>query len=178
MLHQDTALGTACTCNVGEHPNNERMRWIFILLPWLELWTLIELGSEIGGLTTLLYVAGTLMLGLALLRRQGLSMLRQLQAQHGGRVLGPQLLLDDAAVLGSGLLLMIPGVITDVLALLLMVGPLRRGLARLLRGTDPEPDVLQERVQDRPQNRSFETRRPRDPGQQETLEGEFRRLDD
>ncbi|MCX2983224.1 FxsA family protein [Halieaceae bacterium IMCC14734] len=154
------------------------MPWIFILLPWLELWTLIELGSEIGGFATLLYVAGTLFLGLGLLRRKGLSMLRQMQTQYGGRVLGPQLLLDDAAVLGSGLLLMIPGVITDILALLLMVGPLRRGLARLIGGSNGEQEGLQDHPQDRTQNRAFEARQPRDPGQQQTLEGEFRRLDD
>lgn len=167
ILHQQSALDTARTCNAGDRPNNGRMPWIFILLPWLELWTLIELGSEIGGLPTLLYVAATLMLGLALLRRQGLSMLRQMQTQYGGRVFGQQLLLDDVAIFGSGLLLMIPGLITDVLALVLMVGPLRRGLARLLRG-GPAP------VQDSP----FEAQQRQDRGQPETLEGEFRRLDD
>jgi UPF0716 protein FxsA len=39
------------------------MRWIFLLLPWIELFTLIQLGSQIGALATLLYVFVTLVLG-------------------------------------------------------------------------------------------------------------------
>jgi UPF0716 protein FxsA len=166
-LHQESGFDTGWACKVGNRPDNGDMRWILILLPWLELWTLIELGSEIGGLATLLYVAATLMLGLTLLRRQGLSMLRQMQSEYGGRGLGPQLLLNDAALLGSGLLLMVPGLITDVLALLLMIGPLRRGLGRLLRGSASAPESGSEQPQ-----RDQQAEHP------QTLEGEFRRLDD
>ena len=47
------------------------MRWVFLLLPWIELFTLIQLGGEIGGFMTLLYVFATLMLGLTVIRLQG-----------------------------------------------------------------------------------------------------------
>ncbi len=61
----------------------------------------------------------------------------------------------------AGLLLMIPGIITDLLALLVMVGPLRRRLARMLLGSQPEVYMPK-----------------RDKGSGETIEGVFRHLDD
>ena len=67
----------------GLNPNTDTMPWIFLLLPWIELWTLIELGSETGPLVALLYVFATLMLGLSMLRRQGLAIVRKMQREQG-----------------------------------------------------------------------------------------------
>jgi UPF0716 protein FxsA len=145
------------------------MPWIFLLLPWIELWTLIELGSEIGGFATLLYVFATLVLGLSLVRRQGLAMARKMQQEYGGRMLGPQLLMDDMAIVSCGLLLMIPGLITDFLGLLCLVGPLRRRLLALLGGGDGGSGSYDYRG-------SVGPRQP--PAGGDTLEGEFRRLDE
>lgn len=140
------------------------MPLIFLLLPWLELWTLIELGSSTSALTAMLYVLATLMLGAALIRHQGVALLRQMQAQAGsGRMLGPQLLMDDLALVSCGLLLMIPGLITDLLAVVFLIGPLRR---RLL-GVWQRPDAVVEEPHTRPQGPS-----QRGPV---TLEGEFER---
>ena len=47
------------------------MRLILMLLPWLELFTLIQLGIETRALTAIAYVLGTLALGLLGLQRQG-----------------------------------------------------------------------------------------------------------
>jgi len=47
------------------------MRLFILLLPWLELFTLIELGIRTSALTALAWVLATLLLGLALLQRQG-----------------------------------------------------------------------------------------------------------
>jgi UPF0716 protein FxsA len=157
----------------GLSPNTAAMPWIFILLPWIELWTLIELGSEIGGLAAILYVFATLVLGLSLLRRQGLAMARKMQQEYGGRFLGPQLLMDDMAIVSCGLLLMVPGLITDFLGLLCLVGPLRRRLLGLISGNS---DVHRNGMGDSHSD-------PHAGGQQhpkssDTLEGEFRRLDD
>jgi UPF0716 protein FxsA len=136
------------------------MRFILLLLPWLELYTLIRLGIETSALTALLYVLGTLLLGLAVLRRQGEGMFRQLREAQEGRVLGAQLLVDDMAVGLAGLLLVIPGMITDVAALVVMIGPLRRRLVRRLVG---------------PQAEAYNPDRDRDG--HVTIEGEYRRHD-
>ena len=137
------------------------MRVFFLLLPWLELFTLIQLGVETSAFTALLYVLVTFALGVAVIRRQGMGMFERLRQSQEGRVLGPGLLLDDMWLGLAGLLLMFPGMISDFIAILVMIGPLRRGLARWLGGPQPEP-----------------YREAKDRASHETIEGDFRRLDD
>ncbi len=137
------------------------MRLILMLLPWLELFTLIQLGIETSALTAIAYVLGTLALGLLVLQRQGRGMFERLRQAQEGRVMGPQLLLDDMAMGLAGLLLIIPGIITDICALLVMVGPLRRRLARLLFGPPPEVYAPE-----------------RDESGHVTIEGQYRRVDE
>jgi UPF0716 protein FxsA len=137
------------------------MRFVIMLLPWLELFTLIELGIETSALTALAYVFGTLFLGLAILQRQGQGMFERLRQSQEGKIIGPQLLLDDMAMGLAGLLLMIPGVITDFAALIVVIGPLRRRLVRSLLGAQPEPYVPE-----------------RDSSSHVTIDGSYRRVDD
>ncbi len=137
------------------------MRLFIMLLPWLELFTLIQLGIETSALTTIGYVLATLALGIMVLQRQGQGMFERLREAQEGRVLGPQLLLDDMAMGLAGLLLIIPGMITDLSAVLVMFGPLRRRLAGWLYGPQPEPYAPQ-----------------RDDSSHVTIEGNYRRVDD
>jgi UPF0716 protein FxsA len=139
------------------------MRFAIMILPWLELFTLIELGVKTSALTALAYVLVTLLLGMAILQRQGRGMFERLRQGRHGRIIGPELLLDDMALGFAGLLLIIPGMITDVVALVVMIGPLRRRLARMLLGPQPEPYIPE-----------------RDMGSRshETIEGVFRHVDD
>ncbi|MFK8041806.1 FxsA family protein [Congregibacter sp.] len=135
------------------------MRWFFLLLPWMELFTLIQLGSRIGAVQTMFYVLATFVLGLAILRAQGMEIVNKLRAAQGGAAVLPQQLLADELALGlAGLLLIVPGLITDVVAVLVLFGPLRRKLFAALGGS--------------PQHSAHQSR-PGDP-----IEGEFRRLDD
>ncbi len=139
------------------------MPWIFILLPWIELWTLIELGSATSGLFALGYVFLTMVLGVGLIRRQGEGMLARIQQQQAqGGILSAEWMMDDLALVGSGLLLMIPGMVTDLLAIIFAIGPARRGLARLLG-----IKVRDQRLDSDPGD-----------GSSTTIEGEYRRLDD
>jgi UPF0716 protein FxsA len=133
------------------------MRFVPLLLPWLELFTLIQLGVSTSALTALAWVFVTLVIGMMLLRREGRSLMTQL---NSGAPLGARLLVEDMAVAMAGLLLMIPGLITDVCALFVLVGPVRRRLFRALRGPQAVSDA--------------ENSAPRRP---QTIEGEFRRVD-
>ena len=135
------------------------MRFLILLLPWLELFTLIQLGIETSALTAILYVLVTFVLGLALIRKQGTEMVDRLRNTQDGRVIGPQLLVDDMAMGLAGLLLLIPGLISDFAAFVVVVGPLRRRLARALGG--PQPEVY------RPE---------RDVHSSVTLEGQYRQV--
>jgi UPF0716 protein FxsA len=141
------------------------MPWIFLLLPWLELWTLIELGSATSGLTAMAYVFVTLAVGITLIRRQGEGMMSRLREQAQDGLFNPEWLVDDLALVGAGVLLMIPGLITDSLALIFLIAPLRRGLGRLLGVKMVQSG----------QSAQF---RSTDSEEQVTLEGEYRRVDD
>ena len=114
------------------------MRFFFLLLPWLELFTLIQLGIETSALTAIFYVLGTFVLGMLVLRKQGLEMLQRLRSTQDGRVIGSELLVDDMAMGLAGMLLLFPGMITDAAALIVMIGPLRRRIARAIGGPRPE----------------------------------------
>ena len=137
------------------------MRLLIMLLPWLELFTLIQLGIETSALTAIGYVLATLALGVLVLQRQGQGMFERLRQAQEGRIIGPQLLLDDMAMGLAGLLLIIPGMITDISALLVMIGPLRRRLANWIYGPQPEPYAPR-----------------RDDSSHITIEGNYRRVDD
>lgn len=137
------------------------MRLFVLLLPWLELFTLIELGIKTSALTALGYVLFTLVLGMLILQRQGQGMFERLRQSQQGRLVGPQLLLDDMALGLAGVLLMIPGLISDIAALVVVIGPLRRRLASWIIGPQPEPYAPE-----------------RDDSPSVTLEGQYRRLDD
>jgi UPF0716 protein FxsA len=137
------------------------MRFAIMLLPWLELLTLIELGIKTSALTALAYVFVTVLLGLAILRRQGRGMFERLRQAQDGRIIGPELLLDDMAMGFAGLLLIVPGMISDLVAVIVMVGPLRRRLASVLLGPQPEVYVPE-----------------RDRTGHETIEGVFQQVDD
>lgn len=137
------------------------MRLFLMFLPWLELFTLIQLGIQTSALFAVFYVMATLFLGVAILRRQGRDLFEQARQAQQGRVIGTQWLVDDMAMGLAALLLVFPGLITDLAALVVMVGPLRRRLARALGA--PEPEVFRQY-----------------PGQETggVIEGEFRRVDE
>jgi UPF0716 protein FxsA len=108
------------------------MRLIILFYPWLELLSLIQLGIETSALVPLLWVIAMFMLGAALLKRVGTaSVLRLREAQQIG-VLQQSLFVDDLAVAVAALLLMIPGLLSDFFAIVVLIGPLRRYLAKLL----------------------------------------------
>lgn len=142
------------------------MRWFIFLLPWIELYSLIRLGSNIGGIATLGYVLLTLVVGVSILRWQGREVIARLRDAQMGWSIPPQLMKDDLALGIAGLLLAIPGLVTDSMAILVLIGPLFRRFFRILFGQVSSPPP-----------RSRGTSGPESsPGA--PLEGEFRRLDD
>jgi len=141
------------------------MRLFVLLLPWRELFTLIQLGVKTSALTALAYVFATFVAGAVLLRRQGRDLFQLLQAGQQPGFQGGRRLLDELFIGFAGLLLLVPGLITDCGALVLVLGPLRRRLSRAIFG---EPPVEYDLPRREP---------PRD-ARRETIEGSWRRLDD
>jgi UPF0716 protein FxsA len=116
---------------------------LLILWPVAELFVAIEVARAIGVLLTVVLLIASWPVGVRLLAVEGRGALRRLnRAAAEGRAPGREVL-DGALVLSGGLLLIIPGFITDVLGLALLIKPLRalgrrvleRNIqSRLLRG--------------------------------------------
>jgi len=100
---------------------------IFVLLPLLELYVLIEVGSGIGGLATIVLCLLTAALGGLIIRWQGVQTLLQArksmaQAQHHELAAHA---MHGFLLVVAGVLLFIPGFISDSLGFLLLIPPLR-----------------------------------------------------
>ena len=99
---------------------------LFILVPFVELFLLIEMGQLVGTWPTLGLIIFTGVTGAYLARRQGLQVLRRLQSDIQGGGLPAEAIFDGVFVLVAALLLMTPGVLTDLMGLLCLFPPTRR----------------------------------------------------
>lgn len=106
---------------------------LIFLVPVLEIAIFIVVGSHIGVLATVLLVVATSVAGAALLRIQGLGTLARIRAQVDRGALPDRELAHGAMILVAGLLLLMPGFLTDAIGLLLFIPPLRDVAWRLLR---------------------------------------------
>jgi UPF0716 protein FxsA len=110
-----------------------RLTLLFVLVPLIELAILVYLGTIIGALYTVLIVVLTGILGAILTRSQGLAILSRIRSnlQHG--ILPANELFDGALILIGGLLLLTPGIITDIFGLSVLVPQTRRIIHKLIR---------------------------------------------
>jgi UPF0716 protein FxsA len=151
---------------------------ILVALPLTELVLLVKTGRALGLWATLTMLVGAGILGAFVLSRQSRGALRRAaQAMEEGR---PPMAdaLDGALLMMAGLLLITPGFLTDALALLLLIPPLRRALGRwtvrrmLQRGgLDGHTFPVDGEPADGPSPRS-----PHGQGKGTVIEGEFERL--
>ncbi len=91
---------------------------LFILIPIIEVYLLIQVGSWIGVVPTVLLVIATAMMGVSLLKSQGLSTLMSAQQSLNSGQLPAFQLMEGAALLVSGALLLTPGFVTDFIGFL------------------------------------------------------------
>lgn len=110
------------------------MPLLFLLFPALEIYLYVLLGGTIGAGLTLVVIAAAMLAGGLILRFQGFSLLSNARrALLEGRE-PANAVIEGVAVLFAGLLLLLPGMISDVLGLALLIPPLRRWLIRRLAG--------------------------------------------
>ncbi|MEN8214232.1 MAG: FxsA family protein [Pseudomonadota bacterium] len=101
---------------------------IFVLIPATELYVLIEVGSEIGALTTIWLVILTALIGGWMVRHQGLNVMFRVRDQLEKGEPPAIEMMEGLLLLIIGILLLLPGFITDTLGFLLLIPPLRRWL--------------------------------------------------
>ena len=138
---------------------------VCLVVPLVEIWLLIEMGSIIGAIWTVILVVLTAIIGAALVRAQGFATLSRAQAQLRAGELPAVEMFEGVALIVAGALLLTPGFFTDTVGFTLLVPPLRRWLIRA---------VMERRfIQPTP---SPGTTAPGD--RRRTLDGEFDRMDD
>ena len=118
-----------------------RLGCLFVLVPLVELVLLLRVGQWLGVLPTVALVAATGVMGAWLVRTEGVRTMARFQEQLARGELPGKVLMDGAAILVGGTLLLTPGVLTDVVGFALLFPPTRSLLqgwaaARLARGLE------------------------------------------
>ena len=111
-----------------------RLLLLFIAIPLVELFLLVQVGERIGLAATVALVVTTGILGASLARQQGLATWSRFQRESAaGRPPG-QTLLNGLLILIAGAVLLTPGLLTDLTGFALLVPPIRSQLVRWLEG--------------------------------------------
>ena len=106
---------------------------LFIGVPFAEIYVLLQVGHAIGVLNTLAVLVLVSVVGAWLAKREGLGVLRRLQAAvNAGRVPGTELI-DGFLILLAAALMLTPGFLTDIVAILLLLPPVRAVVRHELR---------------------------------------------
>ncbi len=104
---------------------------LFTVVPLVELLLLLEIGRRMGTLATLLLIVGTGVIGALLAKRQGLGVVRRVQAELAAGQLPAATIVDGVIIVVAGALLITPGVLTDIAGFSCLV-PLTRRLIRAM----------------------------------------------
>lgn len=105
---------------------------LFTVLPALELLLLIKIGTHIGAINTLLIVIATGVTGAYLARVQGFFVLQRIQSQLNRGVMPTEDMINGLMILVGGIVLLAPGLITDMMGLLLLIPFTRQWIKRLV----------------------------------------------
>ena len=156
------------------------MPLLLLAYPFLELWSLLELSAEAGALATIAYILLMIVLGYWLLQMAGRSALLTAGRFPSAAAIRGQLFAGEISVAFGAVLLMIPGLISDFLALYVF---LRAAFKAIFDGASshggpsaaqPERDIPNQGP-NKGTNRSSGSTSDRGPV---TLEGDFSRVDD
>jgi UPF0716 protein FxsA len=142
---------------------------IFVFIPLTELYVIIEVGDQIGAFATIWLVVLTAVIGGWLVKRQGMGILFRIRQQMERGEAPAIEMLEGALLALMGILLLLPGFITDTLGFLLLIPPLRKFLVvEFLKrsGTMTNVDVTIVR-EDRSSHRQIDV-----------IEGEYSREDE
>jgi UPF0716 protein FxsA len=102
----------------------------FTLIPFLEIYLLIKIGSYIGAFNTVMIVILTGFLGALLARYQGLqTILRVRESLNRGQIPASEML-DALLIFLAGVVLITPGFLTDIAGLIILI-PRTRSLFKV-----------------------------------------------
>lgn len=154
---------------------------LFIVMPVLELITFIKVGGSIGILWTLFWIFFSAVVGISIIRVQGFTTLLRVRERMGAGELPAKELLQGFLLALAGVLLVIPGFISDALGLFLLLPWVSSALAgKLMRQSwFSMPQAQQHYQSEKEVSDVFIVEEYRIHQQQsgETIEGEYKRED-
>lgn len=143
---------------------------LFVIMPVLEMWILIEVGSQIGALNTVALVLFTAMIGVGLLRRQGFSAIARANQKMETGEMPVQEMIEGIFLAVGGALLLTPGFVTDAIGFCCLLP----GVRQLLLGRILQRMVVSGQATFYTQSSS----RPQNDRETTIIEGEFQREND
>jgi UPF0716 protein FxsA len=105
---------------------------LFIVLPIVEIYVIIQVGQAIGPLWTILLLIVDSIVGAQLLRWEGRGAWRRFQEALATSRMPHNEILDGVMIIVGGTLLLTPGFVTDAFGLVLLLPPTRAVIRRLL----------------------------------------------
>ena len=102
-----------------------RLLLTIILLPVIEIYFFVKVGTQIGAISTVLFTLITATLGIGVIKYQGISSFMQARRSVMNTAQPGIEILSNLALFISGAFLLIPGFFTDFLGILLLLPPLR-----------------------------------------------------
>ncbi len=150
---------------------------VLVAFPLLELAILIKVGSFIGVGFTFLIILLTFILGVTVVRRQGIGVARRFVATANTGETPVEPMVDGMLLFFAGGCLIAPGLITDCIGLVLLVPFLRQWVARwiLARGFLHAINVRPHRS---PGRNNSQGSYPSSHREGPTIEAEFQRIND
>ncbi len=113
---------------------------LFLVVPFVELFVLIQVGHAIGALPTVGLLLVVAVVGAWLVKREGIGVVRRARDLLAAGEMPGRELVDGLLILFAGALMVTPGFFTDILGLALLIPPVRAALrsvaaSRLARRT-------------------------------------------
>lgn len=127
------------------------MRWlpliVFFVLAWIEITLFIQVAHVLGVLMTMLLVVFTSLIGISLVKNQGVKNFMLMQQKLNQGESPAKEMIKSVSLIISGVLLLLPGFFTDFLGLLLLLPPVQKHLTlklmphlKMWRGNGAGPD--------------------------------------
>ena len=105
---------------------------IVLIVPFAEIYILLEVGGLIGAFPTIFLVVLTAVMGSWLLQQQGFSTFKRFQDNMKQGVIPAYEMIEGPIILLGAVLLLTPGFITDILGLACLIPSLRKRLAQYI----------------------------------------------
>ena len=105
----------------------------FTLFPILELFILIQIGAVLGPLTAIILVVGTGFAGASLAKIQGFQTIQRIRDNMQQGIMPGDEVFDAFLILVAGILLITPGLISDISGILLLIPKTRNRAKSFLK---------------------------------------------